>query len=68
MMIKKTITPLLFLVFAYFIISNDDAKTIIAGIAVFMVGMHFMEDGFKLYSGWALERILERFTSNIPRR
>ncbi|MDH3633923.1 MAG: Na/Pi cotransporter family protein [Gammaproteobacteria bacterium] len=44
-------------------VSNDDAKTIIAGIAIFLIGMHYMEDGFKLFSGGALENILEKFTS-----
>lgn len=28
-----------------------------------MIGMHFMEDGFKLFSGGTLEKILEKFTS-----
>lgn len=66
-MLKRIITPLLFLLFAWFIVSNNDAKTIIAGIAIFLIGMHFMEDGFKLFSGGTLEIVLERFTSTTPR-
>jgi len=62
-MLKRIIPPLLFLAFAWFVVSNDDAKTIIAGIAIFLIGMHYMEDGFKLFSGGALENILEKFTS-----
>ena len=46
-MLKRIIGPLAFLVFAWFIVSNEDAKTIIAGIAIFLIGMHYMEDGFK---------------------
>lgn len=61
--LKRIIGPLLFLVFAWFVVSNDDAKTIIAGIAIFLIGMHYMENGFKLFSGGALEQILEKFTS-----
>ena len=61
------IGPLVFLVFAWFVVSNADARTIIAGIAIFLVGMHYMENGFKLFSGGALETVLERFTSTTPR-
>jgi len=66
-MLKRIISPLLFLVFAWFIVTSDDAKTIIAGIAVFLIGMHYMENGFKLFSGGALETILEKFTSTTPK-
>jgi phosphate:Na+ symporter len=66
-MLKRIIGPLLFLLFAWFIVSNDDAKTIIAGIAIFLIGMHYMENGFKLFSGGTLELVLERFTSTTPR-
>jgi len=66
-MLKRIIGPLLFLLFAWFIVSNNDAKTIIAGIAIFLIGMHYMENGFKLFSGGTLELVLERFTSTTPR-
>ncbi len=66
-MYKKIIPPLLFLLFIGFIVSNDHAKTIIAGIALFLIGMNYMENGFKLFSGGALETILEKFTSTTPR-
>ena len=66
-MFKRLIAPLLFLLFAWIILTNNDAKTIIAGIAVFLIGMHYMEDGFKLFSGGALEYVLARFTNSTPR-
>ncbi|QKF58640.1 Na/Pi cotransporter family protein [Aliarcobacter lanthieri] len=66
-MIKKVLFPLLFLVLAYFVLSYESAKEIIAGIAIFLVGMYFMEDGFKLFSGGVLEKILERFTNTLPK-
>lgn len=66
-MLKKIITPLLFLVFAWFVVTSNDAKTIIAGIAIFLIGMHYMENGFKLFSGGALEIALEKFTSTTPK-
>jgi phosphate:Na+ symporter len=66
-MLNRIIAPLLFLGFAWFVVSNNDARTIIAGIAIFLIGMHYMENGFKLFSGGALETVLERFTGTTPR-
>lgn len=66
-MFKRVLAPLLFLSFAWFIVSNNDAKVIIAGIAIFLIGMHYMENGFKLFSGGALENILEKFTGSTPK-
>lgn len=66
-MLNRIIGPLLFLVFAWFVVSNTNAKTIIAGVAIFLIGMHYMENGFKLFSGGALESVLERFTGTTPR-
>ena len=66
-MLKRIIVPLVFLSFAWFVISNDDAKTIIAGIAIFLIGMHYMENGFKLFSGGPLENALKKFTSTTPK-
>ena len=65
--IKKIMFPFLFLVLAYFVLSYESAKEIIAGIAIFLVGMFFMEDGFKLFSGGFLEKILEKFTNSISK-
>ena len=66
-MLSRVIAPLLFLAFAWFVVSNDNARVIIAGVAVFLIGMHYMENGFKLFSGGALETVLERFTGTTPR-
>ena len=63
-MFKRSIPAIIFLVFAWLVVSNEDAKTIIAGIAIFLIGMHYMENGFKLFSGGTLETVLEKFTSN----
>ena len=66
-MFKKLLYPLFLLSFAYFLFSSDDAKTIIAGIAIFLIGMVFMEDGFKLFSGGILEKVLEKSTNTVPK-
>jgi phosphate:Na+ symporter len=66
-MFKRSIPAIIFLLFAWLVVSNEDAKTIIAGIAIFLIGMQYMENGFKLFSGGALENALERFTSTTPK-
>ena len=66
-MVKKVLFPLLFLVFAYFVLHFESAKEIIAGVAIFLVGMIFLEEGFKLFSGGLLEKILEKFTNSLPK-
>ena len=66
-MVKKISFPILFLVLAYFILTYESAKIIVAGVAVFLVGVFFMEEGFKLFSGSFFERILEKFTNTLPK-
>ncbi|PUE64230.1 Na/Pi cotransporter family protein [Arcobacter caeni] len=66
-MVKKMFFPLLFLVLAYFVFSYENAKIIVAGVAIFLVGMFFLDEGFKLFSGGFLEHILEKFTNTLPK-
>lgn len=66
-MFRRIIAPLLFLLFSWFIVSNEDARTIIAGIAIFLIGMNYMESGFKLFDGGTLENVLEKFTKTTPK-
>ena len=66
-MFKRVLAPLLFLLLSWFIVANNDAQVIIAGIAIFRIGMHYMENGFKLLRGGALEDILEKFTNTTPK-
>ncbi|MHA6268232.1 Na/Pi symporter [uncultured Aliiroseovarius sp.] len=46
---------------------KPDIQEIAAGVAIFLFGMLMLEDGFKLFGGGALERILERATRSTPR-
>ena len=46
---------------------SPDAQEIAAGVAIFLFGMLMLEDGFKLFGGGALERVLERATASTPR-
>jgi phosphate:Na+ symporter len=66
-LLKRSVYPLFLLAVAYLLFSSQDAKIIIAGIAIFLIGMVFMEDGFKLFSGGILEKVLEKSTSNVPK-
>ena len=66
-MYRKSMYPLFLLVVAYLLFSSSDAKTIVAGIAIFLIGMVFMEDGFKLFSGGMLEKVLEKSTKTVPK-
>ncbi len=64
-MFKKLITPSIILLTAYGIFSNTDFKIIASGIAIFIVGMLFMEEGFKLFAGGTLEKILQKTTNTV---
>ncbi len=66
-MYKKFLYPLFLLLVAYILVSSHDAKVIISGIAIFLIGMIFMEDGFKLFSGGLLEKVLEKSTNSVPK-
>lgn len=66
-MFKNFLIPISLIFLSFILISNEDAKVIIAGIAIFLIGMIFMEEGFKLFSGGILERILKKSTNNIPK-
>ena len=44
-----------------------DISMILGGIALFLIGMEYMEGGFKAFSGGLLENILEKFTNNTPK-
>ncbi|SHG78174.1 Na/Pi cotransporter family protein [Marivita hallyeonensis] len=53
------------LLFAFWF--STDAQEIAAGVAIFLFGMLMLEDGFKLFSGGTLEKVLERATGSTPR-
>jgi phosphate:Na+ symporter len=64
-MYKKVLLLLFLIAVSIVIFINDDTKVIIFGIAVFLIGMFFMEDGFKIFSGGYLENILKNSTSTL---
>ncbi|UAW98283.1 Na/Pi cotransporter family protein [Halopseudomonas nanhaiensis] len=44
---------------------KPELATLAAGIALFILGMHHLEDGFKAFTGGALERWLTRSTNRL---
>ncbi len=66
-MLKKLTYPLFLLAVGYILFLSHDANIIIAGVAVFIVGMVFMENGFKLFSGGMLEKALYTSTDSVPK-
>ena len=66
-MLKRfLILPIIFFV-GYGLFQSGDFATIASGIAIFIVGMFFMEDGFKFFTGGILSKILSKTTNTIPK-
>lgn len=64
-MSRKLLIPLGFLFFAYFVVTSENFAVLLSGIAIFIIGMFFMQDGFRLLSGGVLDKLLQKFTSNL---
>ncbi len=67
LILKKITLPILLIFFIWLLLSNEHAITIIAGIALFLIGMNYMEKGFKLFSGGMLETSLEKLTKTTTK-
>lgn len=63
-MAKNILIFLSFVILAYILVAYSDFTEILSGIAIFLIGMFFMQDGFKQLSGGILEKLLQKFTSN----
>ena len=61
-MLKKILLPTILLILAYGFWVSPDFKEIAAGVAIFLFGMLFLEDGFKAFTGGLLEKMLARTT------
>ncbi len=66
-MLKKYYYQFFLLFLAFIVFYSHDFKIIIAGVAIFLVGMVFMEEGFKLFSGGVLERALQVSTDTLAK-
>jgi phosphate:Na+ symporter len=64
-LIKNLLLPLILALLAYGFWISPDFKDIAAGIAIFLFGMLFLEEGFKKFSGGVLENILQKSTDKL---
>ena len=61
---KKVFWLISLIILGYIIFKYENFTIILSGIAIFIIGMFFMQDGFKQLSGGILENLLQKFTNN----
>jgi len=61
-MLRKLLLPVIFILLAWGFFVSPEFKEVAAGVAIFLVGMMALEDGFKAFTGGVLERVLTRST------
>ncbi len=61
---KNIIIFLCLSILAFIVVKYQSFTVILSGIAIFIIGMFFMQDGFKQLSGGLLEKLLQKFTHN----
>ena len=59
---RKILLLAVFMVLGYGFWLSPDFKTITAGVAIFLLGMLSLEEGFKAFSGGVLEGLLKKTT------
>ena len=62
---QKIFLPTILIILGYGFWISPDFKEISAGVAIFLFGMLSSEEGFKTFSGGALERVLQNSTDKI---
>ncbi|MBF0248643.1 MAG: hypothetical protein HQL36_11325, partial [Alphaproteobacteria bacterium] len=50
-MLKRIVLPAIFVILAYGFWISPNFKEIAAGVAIFLFGMLFLEEGFKAFTG-----------------
>jgi phosphate:Na+ symporter len=64
-MLKKALLPFIFIILSYGFWVSPEFKEIAAGVAIFMFGMIFLEEGFKSFTGGILERFMHVCTDRL---
>ncbi len=62
---KNIFFPLLLIILGYGFWNSPNFKEIAAGIAIFLFGMLSLEQGFKVFSGGLLDKILRKSTDKL---
>ena len=64
-MLRKILLPTIFVILAWGFWVSPDFKTIAAGVSIFLFGMLSLEQGFQIFTGGTLERILKKTTDKL---
>ena len=64
-MLKRLFFPSIFLLLAYGFWVSSEFQVITAGVAIFLYGMVYLEQGFKVFTGGLLEDFLKKTTNTI---
>ncbi len=64
-MIQKIALSLLLVLLSYGFWVSNNFKEIAAGMAILLLSMNFLEEGFKAFAGDTLEKILQRSTNKL---
>ena len=64
-MLRKILLPTIFVILAWGFWVSPDFKTIAAGVSIFLFGMLSLEQGFQVFTGGTLERILKNTTDKL---
>ena len=64
-MLGRILLPSFFLILSYGFWASNNFKDVAAGVALFLFGMLCMEQGFKAFSGGALQRVLTASTDKL---
>lgn len=61
-MFKKFAFPILLIVISIFLFKSNNFTLVATWVAIFLLGMRFMQDWFKNFTGWSFEKILQKGT------
>ena len=64
-MIRRIVLPVIFTLLVYGFWVSPDFKQISAGVAIFLFGMLFLEEGFRAFTGGILEKVLDKTTDRL---
>ncbi len=64
-MLRRIILPVIFILLVYGFWISPDFKQISAGVAIFLFGMLFLEEGFRAFTGGILEKLLNDTTDRL---
>jgi len=64
-MLRRILLPTILVVLGYGFWISPEFKEISAGVSIFLFGMLTLEEGFKIFSGGTLERVLQKSTNKL---